>query len=286
MERTRTFVVGTAMVVVVALVAFFTWQYQRQGTPTVAAPAAEDARQDLDRPGEGETPPQDELLPPIPPESPRWDVSGVTLGESDASLRGIVRDLSGHQLVASLLAADELAATFVTAVDNIAEGATPAPMLTGLAPEGRFSPDRAGDTFVFSDENAGRYDRLTGLALSLSPRDCAELYRTFYPMLAQAYQELGYPEADFHRALDRALRHLMETPEPEGPVMLVRRVTTYAYADPALESLSPAQKQLLRTGPENLRRIKQWLSELRALLAAAPADEPLIDETTQPGLNS
>jgi hypothetical protein len=192
----------------------------------------------------------------------------VTLEESDTALRAIVRDLSGHPLVARLLTPDRLAATFVTAVDNIAEGATPARMFAALAPEDRFAPDRAGEAFVFSAENAGRYDLLTGLALSLSPEDCAELYRTFYPMLAQAYQELGYPDADFHRAVDRALLRLMETPDLEGPVPLVRQVTTYAFADPELESLSPVQKQLLRMGPENARRIKQWLSELRAELAA------------------
>lgn len=271
MERTRTLVIGTALVVVVALVAFFTWQHQRRGTPAVTEPAAEDVRQDLDRPGEAEATPPDELPPPAPPETPRWDVSGVALGGSDAALRGIVRDLSGHPLVARLLTPDRLTATFVTAVDNIAEGATPAGMFTGLAPEDRFAPERDGEDLVFSDENAGRYDMLTGLALSLSPDDCAELYRTFYPLLAQAYQELGYPDADFHRAVDRALRHLMETPDLEGPVPLVRKVTTYAFADPELESLSPAQKQLLRMGPENARRIKRWLSELRALLADVPA---------------
>ena len=34
---------------------------------------------------------------------------------------------------------------------------------------------------------------------------------------------------------------------------LVTRGAMYAYADPRLEDLSPAQKQLLRTGPRNTR---------------------------------
>jgi len=212
--------------------------------------------------------------PPAPPETPRWDAEGVTLAGSDTVLRGIVRELSGHPLLTRMLAMEGLADSFVAAVDNVAEGATPAPHLAALAPEDSFSPDTAGESFVFSEENAGRYDLLTGLALSVSPEDSVELYRTFYPLLAQAYQELGYPDADFHRAFTGALRHLLRTPELQAPPLLQRKVTTYVYADPRLEALSPAQKQLLRTGPDNVRRIRQWLTEVDQLLQAPPAGAP------------
>jgi hypothetical protein len=39
-------------------------------------------------------------------------------------------------------------------------------------------------------------------------------------------------------------------------------VVTHAYADPWLEDLSPAQKQLLRMGPSNQRRVQAKLREL------------------------
>ncbi len=58
-----------------------------------------------------------------------------------------------------MLALDGLAQTFVTTVDNIAEGATPARHLAALAPDRSFSPGTAGEAFVFSEENAGR-DRI------------------------------------------------------------------------------------------------------------------------------
>lgn len=276
MERTRTVVIGTALVVVVALLAFFAY-YKQQQNKAATAPAAETAVENLDGSGPLDPLPQESAQPPAPPEVPRWTAEGVTLDESDTVLRGIVRELSGHPQLARMLALDGLAQTFVTAVDNIAEGATPARHLASLAPDTSFSPSTAGEAFVFSEENAGRYDMLTGLALSLSPEDCVELYATFYPMLSQAYQELGYPDADFHRAVTGALRHLLRTPEPEGPVMLVRQVTTYAYADPRLEALSPAQKQLLRTGPDNSRRIRQWLTEVEQLLAMEPAAVPVLE---------
>ena len=44
----------------------------------------------------------------------------------------------------------------------------------------------------------------------------------------------------------------------------------YEYADPALESLPPLQKQLLRMGPDNLDRLQGYLRELRDELTASP----------------
>jgi len=40
----------------------------------------------------------------------------------------------------------------------------------------------------------------------------------------------------------------------------------YEYADPALEGLKPLQKQALRMGPSNVRRLKAYLTRLRAEL--------------------
>jgi hypothetical protein len=37
----------------------------------------------------------------------------------------------------------------------------------------------------------------------------------------------------------------------------------YKYADPQLEELTPMQKQLLRMGPDNIRRIKEQARALR-----------------------
>ena len=49
---------------------------------------------------------------------------------------------------------------------------------------------------------------------------------------------------------------------------LEETVAAYQYADPELESLSAAQKQLLRMGPDNMRRIQTTLRALRRELIA------------------
>jgi hypothetical protein len=47
--------------------------------------------------------------------------------------------------------------------------------------------------------------------------------------------------------------------------------TGYAFTDPALEALTPAQKQLLRTGSANVQVIQAWLRSV-ALALGIPAE--------------
>ncbi|HSO23493.1 MAG TPA: DUF3014 domain-containing protein, partial [Chondromyces sp.] len=51
-----------------------------------------------------------------------------------------------------------------------------------------------------------------------------------------------------------------------GPIEVEQRAIVYAYADDRLEHLSDAQKQLLRMGPENVRRVAATLGELRRVM--------------------
>jgi hypothetical protein len=48
--------------------------------------------------------------------------------------------------------------------------------------------------------------------------------------------------------------------------LVTARGAVYSYAKPALENLSPAQKQLLRMGPDNVKRVQIKLRELRDAL--------------------
>jgi hypothetical protein len=60
---------------------------------------------------------------------------------------------------------------------------------------------------------------------------------------------------------------LLDTPVPSDPIAVVPgKGATYAYKDPALEALAPIQKQLLRMGPDNVRRVQARLRAIRAEL--------------------
>ena len=98
----------------------------------------------------------------------------------------------------------------------------------------------------------------------------ADTYRRFYPLLQQAYQDLGYPDRYFNDRLVEAMDDMLRAPEPAGPVILVQPKVLYQYEDAGLERLSSGQKLLLRMGPAHARAVKSKLRELRALIATAP----------------
>jgi hypothetical protein len=93
------------------------------------------------------------------------------------------------------------------------------------------------------------------------------VYRRFYPLFQQAYEDLGYPDRYFNDRLVQAIDDLLAAPEIDAPIPLVRPEVLYEFADPALESRSAGQKVLVRMGPANARRIKAKLREIRALVA-------------------
>ena len=58
----------------------------------------------------------------------------------------------------------------------------------------------------------------------------------------------------------------MATPDLEGDIEIVQPKVYYQFADPNVESLKPLQKQLLRMGPQNLARIKGYLTQVKGYL--------------------
>nr|WP_263974856.1 DUF3014 domain-containing protein [Myxococcus xanthus] len=70
--------------------------------------------------------------------------------------------------------------------------------------------------------------------------------------------------------MSAAVQHLLKVPVQEGPVEVVPEGALYAYAAPEFEGLSPAQKHLLRMGPQNMQLIQAKLRELKSSLGLPP----------------
>jgi hypothetical protein len=92
-------------------------------------------------------------------------------------------------------------------------------------------------------------------------------YVHFYPLLQQAYRDLGYPDGYFNDRLVAVLDNLLAAPQPAEPVALAQPKVLYEFADAALESLPAGQKILVRMGPANEARVKAKLAEIRRLVA-------------------
>jgi Protein of unknown function (DUF3014) len=184
------------------------------------------------------------------------------LDESDALVRDLVGQLSTHPRIAAWLTTDQLIRNFATVVSNVADGHTPVKHLRTVRPSGAFKAREAGSRLLIDPRSYERYNGHAAAFASLDAQGAARLYATLKPRIEEAYKELGAPDGTFDRALQRAIVELLKTPIVEGDVVLQSKSVSYEFASPALESLSTAQRQLLRMGPSNVRLVKAKLREI------------------------
>ena len=197
------------------------------------------------------------------------------LDASDAVVRSLVQALSASPAVMAWLTTNGLIRNFTVVVANVADGATPAKQLSSLRPSSSFRIVERNGSLTVDPQSYDRYNPIADAIASLEPAAAARLYATLKPRIEEAHRDLGSPEQSFDRTLERAIVALLQTPVVDAPVRLTPKGIGYAYADDRLESLTPAQKQLLRMGPRNERLVKAKLREIALALGMAPAQLPV-----------
>lgn len=193
------------------------------------------------------------------------------LNESDSSILAALQQLRGEGLL-QLLVPQEVLRKFVLAVNNVAEGK----VIHEYRPVASPPPPFIAETFSVMVEgtavdqervapsNFQRYEPyVTTLALIDSDAAVA-VYRRFYPLLEEAFRELGLKKPNFHSVMVAAIDNILAAPDVQGDLLLVRPKVFYQYADPALEVMPQTHKLMLRMGPENARSVKASLRQLRA----------------------
>jgi len=195
------------------------------------------------------------------------------LDESDPVVRELVRKLSEHPTVIAWLSTKGLIRNFTVVVANIADGATPAKHLTALRPSAKFRVVQRDSRATIDPRSYDRYAPIADAVASIDPMGASRLYGTLKPRIEEAYRELG-PDRPFDRTLERAIVSLLQTPMVDGPIALEPKGIGYAYADERLETLSSAQRQLLRMGPRNVGIIERKLREIALALGLRPDDLP------------
>jgi hypothetical protein len=210
------------------------------------------------------SPVQDERLPPLGTEGDAVDLPPLDL--TDPVVRQILSALSSRPEMVRWLATDNLLRGGVAAIDNVARGRTPATHFRAVAPGEKFSTGGTPGQLTTSPRAHARYDGIAETVASLDADGISKAYATLRPRMIEAYRELGYPEGDVDAAVQRAIVHLLQTPEIAPDAAVEPAALQYKYSDPRIEGLSGAQKQLLRMGPENVRRIKAKLREIAVAL--------------------
>lgn len=201
-----------------------------------------------------------------------------SLAESDGAVAESLRGTFGATAVESWLIPDEVVRRFVATVDNLPRNVPLEKRRPLRPPSGGFVVDRtvidaaAGtERITLSARNPARYDAAMALLDSVEPQTLAALYRRYYPLLQQAYEDLGYPDRYFNDRMVAVIDDLLRTPEIREPIALTQPKVLYQFEDPKLEQLSSGQKLLLRMGPSHADAVKARLRELRALIAKPAA---------------
>lgn len=211
---------------------------------------------------EPEPEPEVEALPEIEEPLPEPEPLDI----SDAAVKTEVLEYTNYEAAASLLVNEGLLQRFVVSVTNAAKGDT-APNHQVLTPPTQTFRvyQQAGKEWI----DSASYKRYTPYVEVLDAIDAdilLQLFHKYQPAVEDIYAEIGDGSDDFEEVLADAINHLLDTPEVPVPVEVYTDSVMYKYADERLEALSTVQKQLLRTGPDNMRRIKAKLREIKDAL--------------------
>lgn len=264
MKRASYLIVGATAL---GLIGAGVWLWQRAPTPPTAPP-----------------PPVAVLPPPVVPPAAEPTVKhpiDVPAEPSAAPLDvdAALTELFGRKTVLSMFQLQDFPRRFVATVDNLGRSHAPAGLWVVNPAAGAFTVERQDGVDVISADNGLRYTPYVLLIETVDLRQAVAVYARLYPLLQQAYEDIGYPKRYFNDRLVEVIDQLLATPEVsgplkvhlptiKGPVQPERPWVLYEFDDPALQSLSAGQKILLRMGLVNERRMKAKLAEIRRLVTA------------------
>ncbi len=196
-----------------------------------------------------------------------------TLKESDVTVLESLKGMFGADQVAKLFVPESVIRNAVATVDNLPRDKVAHQVWPLTSPAGTLKVTGKEEKLALGD-NAARYKPYLDAFDKSDPAAVVGAYMHFYPLFQQSYVELGYPNGYFNDRLVEVIDHLLDAPEPKGPIKLVAPKALYEYADPDLESRSAGQKMLMRLGPQNEARVKAKLREYRKEIVAQTQAAP------------
>ena len=206
----------------------------------------------------------DQDVEPMPEPAPEPEPLDV----SDTAIKAALETIATSPTLSRLLVNDGLLQRFVVTATNLADDETAPNHRLLTPPDQDFRVYTQADREWIDSASYKRYTPYVDVLESMSNEDLIALYKTYQDEIQAKYAEIGDPDQPFTEILIEAIDTLLDTPEVKMPVEVYTDSVMYKYADERLEGLSDPQKQLLRTGPDNMRRIKAKLRELKDSLMA------------------
>ena len=254
-------IVVAVLVAAAAAAAGWYWMSHPQMSRVVQAPPAQ----------ESAAQPQDSAPTAVLPTEVQPPAADEVVKAQDVT--AALTQLLGRDAVLKFLETTDFPRKFVATLDNLGRDHAPVPVWPVQPPPGRFVISGQGSQLMAA-ENALRYSPFVAFVGSVNAAQAVGLYRRMYPVLDQAWRELGLANRSLHARTFEVIDLLLATPEPtqppkltltevKGPIASARPWTRYEYADPNLQGLSSGQKMLLRMGADNRKVLKAKLQELR-----------------------
>ena len=188
------------------------------------------------------------------------------LDASDQFIRDRLVLLSEKRDLVVWLTTDDILRRSASYLDGLARGVILSNIFPLSPPEGGFSTHRDERTIWLNAGNYERYDNTVSVISSLDMDLAAQIFHLTRPLLEGAFSELGYRPRQMDGIILTALDQIMSTPVIFEPIQLSRDSVNFKFFDSKLESLTPLQKQLVRAGPENTRRLQKQAKLLRTAL--------------------
>lgn len=267
-----------ALAVLAGLVIFWFWSEEKPAETTATLPPVVVPADPTELPPTPDIPEREEVVTVTVPDTTALEIDEEIVGaestaqpipvDGDALVRQQLSAAGANTILGKLASSEHPLDLTAALVDALGRGIILRKMLPAEPLKQPFSVERQGDLLFMSTESYRRYDRHTDAIAALNTGVLVETFHTLRPLYKQAFEQLGLDPNDFDNAIIRTLDMILATPEIAGPIALNTKSVVYVYADPALESLPAVQKQLLRMGPDNIRRIKQQAQALREGLLA------------------
>lgn len=261
----------TVIVVLALAIAVVVWLWSQQSEPTpepVDIPVAVESREPSE-PTEPEVVEEPEPIPTVEVDPEPSTEPEVELPPLDESTDEVIGYLEASEQSVEPLQSEQLVRDAVVFVDNLRNGVVIRDKAIIEGPQNRFRVLEQNDKIYIDPRSFDRYNTVVDWFVSLDSKVLANGLELYKPLAVQALGEVGYPDATPEQMLIDAIDMLLATPSVGTVIELNDDKVMYRFADPELESLPDAQKQMLRMGPDNIRRVKLKLESLKAELMTA-----------------
>lgn len=185
---------------------------------------------------------------------------------SDASVKSALMSVVASPTFAKLLVNDRLIEKFVINVNNLSsKQLSPRDSLV-VPPEEKFKTYDQADRVWIDNTSFQRYNSYVDALESINTEELLAVFDNYESNIKEKFAEVSRPGQSFDDALIDAIDILLDTPKVPVPIEVYSDSVMFKFKDEQLEALSSPQKQLIRTGPENMRRIKDVLRSVKQAL--------------------